>query len=47
LEQEAQGVEMAVENVLAQGYRTRDIVGSETQTSIGTQQMGDLVVTAL
>ena len=47
LEQEAQGVEMAVENVLAQGYRTRDIVGSETQTSVGTQQMGDLVVTAL
>jgi len=47
LEQEAQAVEAAVENVLAQGYRTPDIAGLETQTTVGTQQMGDLVVSAL
>jgi 3-isopropylmalate dehydrogenase len=47
LEQEAQRVEAAVEKILAQGYRTFDIAGLETQTTVGTQQMGDLVVTAL
>ena len=47
LEQEAQGVEAAIENVLAQGYRTPDIAGLETQNTVGTQRMGDLVMTAL
>jgi 3-isopropylmalate dehydrogenase len=46
LEKEAQAVEAAVERVLAQGYRTPDIAGSETPT-VGTRQMGDLVAAAL
>ena len=46
LEQEAQTVETAVEQVLAQGYRTPDIAGPETQV-VGTQEMGDRVVAEL
>jgi 3-isopropylmalate dehydrogenase len=46
LEQAAQAVEAAVEQVLAQGYRTPDIAGPETQV-VGTQEMGDRVVAAL
>ena len=46
LEQEANSVEAAVESVLNQGYRTRDIAGQGMST-VGTQKMGDLVVKAL
>jgi len=46
LEQEADAVEAAVEAVLAQGYRTRDIA-EPGATVVGTRQMGDLVVEAL
>jgi 3-isopropylmalate dehydrogenase len=45
LEQEAQAAEAAVEQVLAQGYRTPDIAGPETQV-VGTREMGDRVVAA-
>jgi 3-isopropylmalate dehydrogenase len=46
LEQEALAVEAAVENVLAQGYRTPDIAGPGAHI-LGTQQMGDLVAAEL
>jgi 3-isopropylmalate dehydrogenase len=46
LEQEAVAVEAAVEDVLAQGYRTRDIAERGAKT-IGTREMGDRVVEAL
>ena len=46
LEREATAVEAAVENVLAQGYRTRDIA-EPGATIVGTRQMGDLVVESL
>jgi len=46
LHQEARAVEAAVESVLAEGYRTPDIAGTGEPT-VGTQQMGDLVVAAL
>ena len=46
LGREARAVEAAVDQVLAQGYRTPDIAGPETSI-VGTQQMGDLVVDAL
>jgi 3-isopropylmalate dehydrogenase len=42
----ATAVETAVRSTLAEGYRTRDISGSE-HTSIGTNEMGDRVVSAL
>jgi 3-isopropylmalate dehydrogenase len=42
LEVEAAAVEAAVEAVLVQGYRTRDIYGEGT-TLIGTSEMGDLI----
>jgi len=43
LAEEAQTVEMAVEEVLKQGYRTYDIM-DEGKTKVGTKEMGDLVV---
>jgi 3-isopropylmalate dehydrogenase len=42
LAQEAKVVEMAVERVLDEGYRTYDIMG-EGKTKVGTKQMGDLI----
>jgi 3-isopropylmalate dehydrogenase len=39
-------IEAAVEQVLAQGYRTRDIQSSGT-TLVGTAEMGTLVLQAL
>jgi 3-isopropylmalate dehydrogenase len=42
LENEARAVEGAVETVLAEGYRTKDI-HVEGTTLVGTSQMGDLV----
>ena len=46
LENEADAVDAAVEQVLAQGYRTRDIA-EPGATTVGTREMGDLVVEAL
>ena len=42
---EAQSIEQAVDAVLQQGYRTRDIAG--TAASVGTVEMGSKVVEAL
>jgi len=42
LESEASAIEKAVEEVLAEGYRTQDIHEPET-TLVGTEEMGDLV----
>ena len=42
LDKEALAVEAAVRQVLADGYRTGDIM-SEGCTKVGTTQMGDLV----
>ncbi len=44
LEKEAQAVENAVDNVLQEGYRTRDIAGNNQDvTLVGTVEMGNLV----
>lgn len=44
LEKEAAAVEAAVDKVLAEGYRTRDIhSGAPEETKVGTAAMGDLV----
>ncbi len=43
LEEEAQAVEDAVQAVLEEGYRTRDI-REEGTTLVGTQEMGNLIV---
>ena len=37
-------IEEAVKAVLKDGYRTKDILTSDTQTLVGTSQMGDLIV---
>jgi 3-isopropylmalate dehydrogenase len=42
LEEEAQAVETAVEDVLNEGYRTYDIM-SEGKTKVGTKEMGDII----
>ncbi|WP_045216674.1 3-isopropylmalate dehydrogenase [Desulfonatronovibrio magnus] len=46
LDAEAEIVEAAVKNVLAQGYRTGDIMSSGMK-QVGCQEMGDLVVQAI
>lgn len=46
LEREAQQIERAVEKVLDQGYRTRDLAG-EGDRVVGTVEMGDAVLKAL
>jgi 3-isopropylmalate dehydrogenase len=46
LAEEADAIEAAVETVLAQGYRTRDIA-EPGATTVGTREMGRLVVEAL
>lgn len=44
LESEANAIEAAVEDILASGYRTKDIYGGPgAETLIGTKEMGDLV----
>jgi 3-isopropylmalate dehydrogenase len=47
--EEAGALAAAIERVLADGYRTRDIAGSDTPADMlaGTAQMGDLVVSHL
>jgi 3-isopropylmalate dehydrogenase len=46
LDKEADVVEKAVEEVLAQGYRTGDIY-SEGTTKVSTTEMGDQIVKIL
>lgn len=45
LEKEAKIIEDAVEKVIKQGYRTKDIAGKDTtrEKILGTRQMGDLI----
>jgi 3-isopropylmalate dehydrogenase len=42
LKEEARAVELAVDEVLEEGYRTYDIMG-EGKTKVGTKEMGDLI----
>ena len=44
---EADRLEAAVEQVLAQGVRTPDLIGPEGGASVGTSAMGDAIVAAL
>ncbi len=46
MEQEADAVEAAVKKVLADGYRTIDIM-SEGNTLLGTNEMGDKIINAM
>ena len=46
LDQEADAVELAAKEVLAQGYRTVDIM-SEGCTQLGTEEMGDKIAEAI
>ncbi len=46
LEEEACAIEKAVEKVLAQGYRTGDIM-QEGKQYVGTREMGDLIAEAI
>lgn len=46
LDKEADAVEMAVQKVLADGYRTCDIM-SEGCTPVGTEEMGNLIAAAV
>ncbi len=43
LREEARAVELAVDEVLEEGYRTYDIMG-EGKMKVGTKEMGDLIV---
>ncbi len=47
LEQDAQAIEAAVQNVLAAGHRTADIARGDTGATVTTKQMGRLVHQAL
>lgn len=48
LENEARRIEKAVEKVLEQGYRTRDLTGAgDSERIVGTVEMGDAVLEAL
>jgi 3-isopropylmalate dehydrogenase len=42
LSKEAGAIEMALDSVLKQGYRTYDIM-AEGMTEVGTKEMGDLI----
>ncbi|WGW04725.1 3-isopropylmalate dehydrogenase [Tropicibacter oceani] len=44
---EADRLEQAVEKVLADGYRTADLLGEEGKEPVSTSQMGDAIVAAL
>lgn len=46
LTEEAEAVEHAIEQILSEGYRTRDIM-SEGKVQIGTKQAGDLITAAI
>ena len=44
---EADRLEAAVESVLADGYRTPDLLGEDGVDPVTTQQMGDAILKAL
>jgi len=44
---EAARLEAAIEQVLADGARTPDLMGAEGGTPIGTVEMGDVILAAL
>ena len=46
---EADLVEKSIENVLAAGYRTADLLGGKSEgiKKVGTQEMGDAIVKEL
>ena len=46
LDKEAEAVETAVQKVLAEGWRTGDIM-SEDGRMVGTKEMGDLIAAAV
>ncbi len=46
MDEAAEALSAAIEQVLSEGYRTKDIA-DETSTVVGTQQMGDLVIERL
>ncbi len=46
MEKEAQAIEDAVQSVLADGYRTGDMMDKQT-TLVGCKEMGDLIVAAI
>ena len=43
----ADAIEQAVSRVLADGYRTQDIQGSDADKRVGTRHMGELVLERL
>ena len=45
--EEADRLEAAVESVLADGFRTADLLGEEGVDPVTTQQMGDAILVAL
>ncbi|WP_373355755.1 3-isopropylmalate dehydrogenase [Pseudoroseicyclus sp. CXY001] len=45
--EEADRLEGAVETVLAEGYRTADLLGEEGKAPVSTSEMGDAIVAAL
>ena len=47
LEEEADEIEAAIENVLESGYRTRDIATSATDRIVSTSEMGELVAESI
>lgn len=47
LSKEHDAIENAVKTVLKAGYRTKDIYTNESQTLVGTKQMGDLISKAI
>jgi 3-isopropylmalate dehydrogenase len=44
---EADRLEQSIENVLAKGARTHDLLGEEGITPLSTSQMGDVILDAL
>ena len=45
MQEEANKIELAVDKVIKDGYRTEDIYrGASTEILVGTEEMGDLIV---
>jgi len=47
MEKEAEAIDKAVAEILKQGYRTPDIHKNETETLVGTEEIGDLIANAI
>ncbi len=47
MEKEAEAIDKAVAEILRQGYRTPDIHKNETETLVGTEEIGDLIANAI